>query len=411
MKKFVLFALSLFLASGVVLGEEIITISGRVIDINNDRMARVNVRTEGSSIATVTNGDGEFLLKLPLLSVDDSVRFSFVGCINEVLSVRDIVSRKGGAIVRLSPEDLTITRIDVDLKNATSYVEEAFRRIDENYLKERSYQRAFYRETIKKRYAFATLAEAVVEVEKSGLKSLQSDRAAISKARSLRDCRFTDTLFVRFRGGIVSSLFLDVAKYRDIVFPDNLDDEYRFWFEKPTTIDGRRVMVVAFNQRSEDPEVIKYRGSLYIDSLDMAIARAEFNLNVEGREDAISIFVKKKPKDVKMEATEVKYISSYRLLDGVWRFDYSSTELALRCHFPKRLFRNNYTITSEIVITEHDVEPKRIPYSSSVRTNDFMFDSAQEFHDEDFWESYNVIEHERSIDAVVRRFLRQLKER
>lgn len=391
--------------------EEIITISGKVVDSRNRAMPQVNVRTVTGSIATVTNNDGVFLLKLPLSSEDDSIKFSSVGYLNRSIPVSEIESQQGEMVVELRPENLSIESINVDLKDATSYIEEVFRRREENYPLERTFQTAFYREMIKKRESFATLTEAVIEIDKSGLRSNEFDRVAIHKGRSLRDRRFTDTLFVKLQGGISSSMFLDVAKHSEIVFYDNPRAAYRFWFDKPTIIDGRKMMVVTFNQRGEGSDLFDYRGEIYVDSLTMGIARIEFNRNVEDHENSISAFIKRRPRDVKIRAMKAKYISSYRFIDGKWRFDYCSIDLDFRCHYKKRLFRNNYSIISEMVVTKREPEPKRIPYSLSIKTKDLMYDSVQEFYDEDFWESYNVIEHERSIDAVVKRFQRQLENR
>ncbi len=391
--------------------EPIISISGRVVDSKNKALPKVNIHVVGSPIATVTNGDGEFSLKLPSSAINSVVKFSYMGYSSEELSVEELEFLQGEAVIKLREELLAIDAVNIDLKSATTYIEEVLRRRFENYPKGKNYQTAFYREVIKKRNSFATLTEAVVEIEKSGMQSIYSDRAAIYRGRSFRDRRFTDTLFVKLQGGIVSALLLDVAKKHDIVFTDNPREEYNFWFDKSVTIDGRRMRVVNFSQKRENPELMLYKGALFIDSLTMAIARAEFALNMEEYKDSSSNFVKKRPSGTEVKMLGAKYIVAYRLLDEKWHFDYCNTELNFRCHSKKRVFRNSYTITSEMVVTNHQPEPKKIPYSSSVRFKDLLFDSAKDFYDENFWEHYNIIEHEHSIDTELKRFLRQLKEK
>lgn len=392
------------------MGQDIITISGRVVDNQGKGMPQVNVRTVDHTIATVTNGDGDFFLKLSQMTEDEAISFSSMGYLTSSMTLREIGSQQGELVVVLTPNVVDIEGVNIDLKDASSYIKEVFKRRAQNYPSGESYQRAFYREMVKMRQSFATLTEAVVEIQNPGFKLSPNDRAAIAKGRSMRDHRFTDTLFVKLHGGIFSSLYLDIAENEDIVFTDTPELGYRFWFDKPTTIDGRKMQVVSFNQRSEVDHLPLFRGTLYIDSLTMGIARAEFSRNVEGRDDALSYFIRKKPSNAKIDIMEANYIASYRLLDGKWRFDYCNTELNFRCNFKRRLFRSNYSIISEMVITEHNAEPKRIAYSSRVKANDFTFDSAQGFYDEDFWENYNTIEHERSIDIMIKRFLKQLND-
>ncbi len=344
MKRYLLLVLCTMLVNFVAIGEELISISGRVVDSRSNAMPQVSVRTVRGSIATVTNGDGVFSLKLPLLSGADSVRFSSAGYNSEVVAVSDIESQQGRVVVKLGSANVAIESIQIELKDATSYIEEVFDRSEFNHPLERSYQSAFYREMIKKRGSFATLSEAVIEIDKSGFRSRSADRVAIYKGRSLRDQRFTDTLFVKIQGGITSAMYLDVAKHSDIVFGETPREIYRFWFNEPTTIDGRRMMVVSFNQRSEDPNVFDYRGNIFVDSLTMGIARVEFNCNVEGRDNSISVFIKKKPRGIDVKATQAKYVSSYRFLHDKWHLDYCSIDLGFRCHYKRRLFRTNYNV-------------------------------------------------------------------
>ncbi len=413
MKRSFIISLFALLISFAARAEGVISISGKVVDDKNRAMAMVNVRAVGSSIATVTNGDGEFLLKIPSSAESgDEVRFSYVGYTSKVISIKDMEAQqsRNDILVRLSEVTFAIDDIGVDRRDATSYVEDVFRRRGDNHPKDKGYKTAFYREVIKKRNSFATLSEAVVEVEKTGLQSISSDRAAIYKGRSFKDRRFTDTLFMKFQGGIVSALLLDIVKNRDIVFTAEMSEEYSFWFDQPTTIDGRTMRVINFDQRGEYPSEMLYRGKLYVDSLTMAVARMELNLNVEEHDNAITAFIRKSPAGAKVDVLEAKYVVEYRLFGDRWHFNYCNSELGFRCHYRRRLFRNNYTISSEMVVTDHASQPKKIPYSSSVRSRDHLFDSAKDFQDENFWESYNIIAHEHSIDAVLKSFLKQLEE-
>lgn len=408
MKKITSLLLLIFALCTYTFAQDFITVSGRVKGLKNRALPQVTVVDKASAVATVTNGDGDFSLKVPTSSGRDSVEFSYVGYLSQMVAVADLLAEEGRAVVELARDHYVVEGVGVTIKDASDFIDDVFQRRTINYPLKRSPKTAFYREMVKKRNSYATLTETVVDIDKSGYNSQISDRASIYKGRSLRDRRFTDTLFVKLQGGIVSALSLDVMKQDGMVFTDKPSDEYRFWFERPTTIDGRKIYVVSFNQRSRLPQDMLFRGNLYVDSISRAVVRAELNLNVEDHESEAKSLIRKCPKGVEIDVTGVNFVISYRQIADKWHFDYCNSELMLRCHIGRRLFKNNYTITSEMVVTEHDTKRERIAFADRVKYNDMIYESAQAFNDDDFWEDYNVIEHELSINAIVERFKRQL---
>lgn len=388
------------------LAQEYRTISGRVVNEQGEKMGQVNIRAVGSTIATITNGQGEFSLKIPSDSKVDSLRLSHVGYNIALIACKDVTGKRA---ITLYQAPITLETLNVNLEDASYILEEAFRKAPKNYPNDRTLQSAYYREMIKKGSSYATLTEAVVEIDRGSYSPPTADRTAIFKGRSSRDNRFTDTLFVKFQGGITTALDIDIVKNHGVLFTDKPSDEYRVYHELPTTIDGRATKVVSFNQISKDKEVVLFRGQIYVDSLTSAIVRAEFNLNVEGRDNATSIFIKKSPPKARIEVTEAKYIIAYRLIEDKWHFDYSNTQLKFRCRWKGRLFNNNYTISSEMAVTEHSSQTRRISNSERVRARDVAYESAQGFYDPEFWEGYNTIEPETDIENIIKRIIRQLE--
>lgn len=406
MKRYILTILVATMVAAQALAQEYITISGRVVNEHGEKMGQVNIRAVGSTIATVTNGEGEFTIKIPSESNIDSLRLSHVGYKISTMACGDISDRRS---ITLSSAPITLETLNISLEDASSLLVEAFKRVPYNYPTQRTLQTAYYREMIKKGSSYATLTEAVVEVDRGSYSPSSPDRTAIFKGRSSRDNRFTDSLFVKFQGGITTALDIDIVKNQGVLFTDRPSDEYKVYRDVPTTIDGRATEVVSFNQISKATDVILFRGQVFIDSISRAIVRAEFNLNVEGRDNATSIFIKKSPPKAKMEVTEAKYIIAYRLIEDKWHFDYSNTELRFKCKWQGRLFSNNYTISSELAITEHGSEPRRIPHSERVKSRDIAYESAQGFYDPLFWEDYNTIEPEADISSIIKRIVKQLE--
>ena len=155
-----------------------------------------------------------------------------------------------------------------------------------------------------------------------------------------------------------------------------------------------------------------FDGRLYIDSETYAIARAEYWMNVKGREEkAAARFVVKKPADFRFGVEKAHYRLYFKKQAGRWHFDYSRLELQFTARRKRTLFRNSYTIVSEMAVTDLRPEELKITNQDKVRFNDILSNQVSDFSDPEFWGSYNIIEPDQSIEHAIRRIIRQLKAR
>lgn len=126
--------------------------------------------------------------------------------------------------------------------------------------------------------------------------------------------------------------------------------------------------VVLFDQKPGAEDIL-FRGKVYIDMETKAIVRVEFNMNVENKEQATNIFIRRKPAGLKARVEYAAYMVQYKQLpSGVWAFDYSRTDIKFNAKWAKKLFSQNYTITSEMAMTDYSRESYRIPQASRVKT-------------------------------------------
>ena len=84
-------------------------------------------------------------------------------------------------------------------------------------------------------------------------------------------------------------------------------------------------------------------------------------------------------------------------------------ELKFETRKKRSLFKNHYSVMSEIAITDHQDTPPVIVKEARVKFRDQLTEKVSVFTDENFWENYNVIEPDADIDAIVRKIVRQLK--
>lgn len=390
---------------------------GKITDSSDGHsLAFASVTHIVSGVSNVSNSEGFFSLKLPMdVLPEDEIRVSFLGYVTATLSVEDFSGscpdKPYG--IQLPPVSFTLDPAVIRSIDPLDLFNEAYDKVKDNYPSVTTGMTAFYREIIRRQSGrYLALSEAVLDINKASYTSFQSDRARIFKGRASTDYRAADSILIRFRGGVVAALDMDNVKNPFAgVWLREVERHYRFAMGEPVLRDGLFFYVITFSQ-IEGPEEILYSGRLYIESESLAIGRIELSLNVKGREEkAAGIMVVKRPPDTRFYVTKAEYAVNYKRFGDTWHYDYSLMRINLSSRKGKSLFRNNYVITGEMAVTAHNEAPARIGADERIRFKDFLSEKVGDFRDDDFWGDYNVIEPDKSIDAVIRRIIRRLERR
>lgn len=390
---------------------------GKVTDSSDGHsLAFVSVTHVVSGVSNVSNSEGFFSLKLPMeVSPEDEIRVSFLGYVTATLRVEDFSESSPDKPhgIRLPPVSFTLDPAVIRSTEPLSLLMEAYDKVKDNYPSVTTGMTAFYREIIRRQSGrYLALSEAVLDINKASYTSFQSDRARIFKGRASTDYRAADSILIRFRGGVVVALDMDNVKNPFAgVWLREVERHYRFAMGEPVLRDGLFFYVVTFTQIDGSEEIL-YSGRLYIESGSLAIGRIELSLNVKGREEkAAGIMVVKRPPDTRFYVTKADYAVNYKRFGDTWHYDYSLMRINLSSRKGKSFFRNNYVITGEMAVTAHNEAPARIGADERIRFKDFLSEKVGDFRDDDFWGDYNVIEPDKSIDAVIRRIIRRLERR
>jgi hypothetical protein len=285
----------------------------------------------------------------------------------------------------------------------------AMANIDKNYSQVPSMMTGFYRESVRQRRDYLSVSEAVVDIYKAPYNTRQGDQVKIFKGRMGSNVKKADTLMVQLQGGPHVSLLLDVVKNTDLgIALDNLDN-YTFEIGSMVTIDNKMHWVINFS-----PAVVKeeplYYGKLYISQDQMAITRAEFNLDLSDEDKAALAFLRKKPAGLSFLPTATSYLVTYKAQEGKFYLGYVRVELKFRCDWKRRLFKNNYTVLSEIAITDRREDNiTKFGNQEVFRSNMVFTEKVQDFEDPGFWGYYNIIEPESSIESAIKKISRSMK--
>lgn len=378
-------------------------------DQSKDPLVFASLVVKGSNISTVTNAEGEFTLKIPKTLINANIEVSFLGYQKKEINISEFTDEVKKIPLSISVTELSEVNISLP-KDAAELVRQTLAKRADNYVDDPSLMTAFYRETIKKRRKNVSLSEAVVNIYKQPYSTPRKDAIELYKARKSTNYSKLDTVALKLQGGPFSTLYLDVMKYPEYIFTEDMLDYYHFSFGQSTTINDQPVYVVDFKQRPGIVEPL-YFGKLYINRETLALTSAIYQLNVENKKLASAAFVRRKPRNVKVYPTLAAYRIDYREKNGKWYYGYGNVQLAFKVNWKKRLFNSVYKLSSEMAITdwEKNTNGKLLKPRERLRPTVIISDEASGFSDPEFWGELNVIEPEKSIELAIKKIQRQLK--
>lgn len=398
--------------NGAPIAEEnnYITVSGVVKDKQNRKtLEYVNVSVPGSSVGTVTNADGEFSLKIEDLEKVPALEISHIGYRNNRIHLDK--EHMSDLKIYLTPHANMLNEIVIYANNPRFIVEEALRKVPANYSDKNNLLTGFYRETVQKGRRYINISEALIDVFKTPYndRTVSRDRTEVLKGRRLLSQKLSDTLGVKLAGGPTLSIYLDVVKNQDALLEAETLHYYDFFMEEPVQIDNRLQFVISFRPRVVLPYALYY-GKLYIDREKLSFTRAEFNLSMDNKAKAIQAILAKKPYGLRFKPQEVSFLITYKEVNGKTYLNYIRNNIRFKCDWKRKLFSTGYTVLSEMVVTDRDeknVVP--IPNRRAFSQSEAFYDRVDEYWNEDFWGSYNIIEPTESLENAVHKLKKQTR--
>jgi hypothetical protein len=391
--------------------QQILTIRGKVVDSETgEPLVFATVAVKETNVATVTNIDGEFVIKIAEPQVSRNLEISFLGYKNKVIPLTELRGEERRNNIAMDPAPIPIKEIIVRPLDPEAIVRNAIGRIGKNYVDEPNLMTAFYRETIRKNRTYVSIGEAVVEIFKAPYNNdLRFDGARIYKGRKGSDVQKMDTVLFKLQGGPVSVLQLDIVKNTESILTMDAMKYYDYSLTGVVEIDDKPHYVIEFKQKPSI-DIPLFMGTFYIEVDSYAITEAEFGYNLEDKEAVTPIFIRKKPLGMEVTPEVATYRTKYREQNGKWYFAYSRAEVKFKCNWKRKLFNTYYTTMSEIAVTDRtNEEVIKFAGKDKLRYTDIFTEQVAAFTDPEFWGDYNVIEPDQSIESAIRRLSRRLK--
>jgi len=384
-------------------------IKGKIVDNESmNPLVFATVSIENTNIATVSNSQGFFLIKVPDKYLSNNIVFSYLGYENVKIPATDLLKKKKNT-VKLKLVSVNLTEINIFPHNPRVLIDKVIENKRNCYQDSPKIMTAFYRETVKKGNSYIGLAEAVVEIYKQSYFAARSDAIKLIKGRKSGDVEKMDTLLFKLQGGPYATLLLDVIRNPYIILSEDILSAYDYSYDNIVVYNKRLNYVLAFKQKGSVTEPMYY-GKIYIDAETFAISNIIFSLNTEDKYAAASYFIKKKPFGVSIYPVSADYMVRYKQVDGKWYYSYSRGEVQFKVKWKKKLFSSNFSTMVEMSVTNmRDADSKPFRPSERLKMNVIMTENVSSFADKNFWGEYNIIEPEKSIKSAIKKISKNLK--
>ncbi len=379
--------------------DERVVISGVVTDeITSEPLAHAAVTLKGKMRGTVTNRDGLFVLSIGQEHMDDTLVVSHIGYRSRLIPVSETPgNRYDFGIVR---DYIPIPEVIVQSRVPQELIKKSIARIPDNYGDNTRLLTAFYREGVQKGRELQVYSEAVIDIYKAPYTLIGRDQIKVTRSRKSENARSSDTLLLRLRAGMGSSLQLDGISNRFEFFDEEGFNLYNYIMTDIVTIDGERAYVIDFEQKEIITEPL-FRGRMVIHSEDYALLEVEFEVNPSYIDDVRHHYVTGRTRGYDIRPRSVKYRVAYRKDDGQYHLSHVRGDLRFSARRPRRLFRSNYDVFFEMAVTsigEKNPAPfardETIPLQS-------VFSREMKGYDPEFWEGIDFMSPEKDLMEIL----------
>jgi hypothetical protein len=325
-------------------------ISGIIVDEEtNEPLSFAAIALKNKARGTVTNASGEFSLRIPKENITDTLSVSYLGFIRREIPVKQALGNN--FTIRMKREFISIPEIIIKTQVPQEIIYKSVAAIPRNYGNTPVMMTGFYREGVMKKEELQVYSEAVLQIYKSSYtSSLLNDQIKVYKSRKVENMTSRDTLAIRLKAGLNTCLELDgIKNLFDFISKENMA-EYLYRISDIVSADEEAVFVIDFEQR-EGIDLPRFRGSVYINTDDFAIVKADFELHPKYIRQMKDSFVTSSSRGFTTWPVTVKYSVSYRKLNGRYFLSHVRGDLLFSSKQKKKLFSTQFNVFFELAIT------------------------------------------------------------
>jgi hypothetical protein len=368
--------------------------------------ATIGLRNTGRG--TVTNNNGSFVLNIPPGSYTDTLSVSYLGYFGREIPVKQALGNN--LTISMSKEFIPIPEIIIRNQIPRDIIAKAFRAIPHNFGNTPASMTGFYREGVLKKSELQSYSEAVLQIYKSAYSgTLLGDQIKVYKSRKIENIDRSDTLAVRLKAGLSTSLDLDGAKnIFDFISPDGMKD-YTYRLTDIVTYDEETAYAIEFKQQ-DIIELPLFEGIIYINTVDYGILGADFEINPALIDELKDSFVTNSSRGFNTWPTSVKYSVAYRKVNNRYFFSHVRGDLVFASKQRKRLFNSQFKVFFELAITETDLKNVTRFEREEVAPVHSVFSRTINSYDPQFWGNQDFLRPEDNLLQALKKMNVRLQE-
>lgn len=375
--------------------EKYFFLTGKITDKKREKpIPFASISLYNKPIGTISNGDGDFLLKIHPDNIYDTLIISCIGYAQIITHVNKLLDED---VIAMDPISIRIREVKVTATTPEQLLDNIRKNIPKNYSEAPKQMTAFYRETLKEDENYINVAEAIVEILKAPyVNSFKNDVVRLLKGRRSPDVQPFQWLNFKLQGGPFTITQLDVVKTIESFIDEKYQDLYKYSISKVIWYNNNPVYVLQFNPINNSIFPL-FKGEVYVHRETFAIVHASFGFNKGGLKKAQGILIKKKPSRVKVKPVYVQYEVNYHLYNGKWYLHNARSSVKFKVHNKRDKINSEYHTVSDLLIT--DIQPsniKRFSRSESFNQRDIFVEMINDY-DAKFWENFNIIKPDENL--------------
>ncbi len=384
-----------------------ISIKGKIFGKTDKKpLPYCNVGLEGKAIGTVSNVEGEFILKVPAESYQDTIVISYIGYKNKYIPVQKLIKEEEKIL--LEKMSYSIQEVIIRWLNPYKIITEAMSRIDENYYLKPVHITSFYRETIMRDNDYTSFSEAIMQIHKAYNQFFQGDQIKVLKSRKNIKLDDDDKVFMKLKSGLEAILLLDII-HQDINFlsPGQFQN-YIYEYKGITHFDDQEVYEIKFSPHLESNQPL-YTGTIYINVKSLAIIGADFFLDEDNLKKISNSLIIKKKLNINVKPKEAKYTVNYRKFGNKYFLNQIRGDLTFKVRKKNELLGKNYEVSFEMISSDIDTTQVEKFDNTEVTKPHKVFIEEINDYDPSFWGDYNYILPEEPLKETMEKMSPQLK--
>ncbi|MBV6643933.1 MAG: carboxypeptidase-like regulatory domain-containing protein [Cyclobacteriaceae bacterium] len=376
-------------------------IEGKVTDaITKATIAQCHVYVKGTDVGIVTNNEGKFSIKVPVSLIDSVLVVSTMGYESQEF----VIGRLRTSKVNISLRSGALIMEEAIVGDAYKLVNQAFKKVPDNYPDRYQVLTSFYREIYWKNGKYIDVAQGILNTLKTPYLGMKSDdKVSVHKSYRMASKKKLDSVIFKLRGGPHTLNSVDIAKFKAPVLDEMVMSLYDFKYGPMQSRDGKQFYTVNFAPKSENLHLL-YEGTLFIEKQTLAIGAIRFRYNQKGLKEAESVLFKKKSRNLHVVPKHFTYEVSYQEQNGKWHLYYVRNSIEAQVFGKKGKARGNYEITSELVVTERDISNVQLIADRNWSGPRAIFsEEVSTIPDKGYWEDYSIITPEKDLRKALKK--------